>query len=212
MKIELIDAGKSVKGVQLLKHVNATFTSNHIYGLYGPNGSGKTMLLRMLCGLIYPSEGKVLVDELELGKQIDFPTRVGLLLENPAFLSEYTGKKNLELLADICHRIDEAEIDDAINRVGLSPNDRRKYGKYSLGMKQRLGIAGAIMESPDLILLDEPTNALDKDGVQLIKSLIMDEKKRGALIVIACHDFEFLKEITDSIFNVSEGTVAISNE
>ena len=205
MNIEVIHATKYIKKSLILKDVNIHLESGTVYGLQGPNGGGKTMLMRLLCGLIRATEGQVLIDGKELGKDMDFPNSLGLLIENPAFLPGYTGLQNLLLLAQLQDRIGEKEARQALLDVGLNPDDKRKYRKYSLGMKQRLGIAAAIMEQPELILLDEPTNALDDKGVAQICNLIRRERDRGALVVLACHDAEILENLSDEIFYIHDG-------
>lgn len=207
MNIEVIHATKYIKKALILKDVNISLESGYIYGLQGPNGGGKTMLMRLLCGLIRATEGQVLIDGKQLGKDMDFPDSLGLLIENPTFLPGYTGLQNLLLLAQLQDRIGEAEARQALQDVGLDPNDKRKYRKYSLGMKQRLGIAAAIMEQPELILLDEPTNALDDKGVAQICDLIRRERDRGALVVLACHDADILESLSDEIFCIHDGIV-----
>lgn len=207
MNIEVIHATKYIKKSLILKDVNIDLESGTVYGLQGPNGGGKTMLMRLLCGLIRATEGQVLIDGRELGKDMDFPDSLGLLIENPAFLPGYTGLQNLLLLAQLQDRVGETEIRQALLDVGLNPDDKRKYRKYSLGMKQRLGIAAAIMEQPELILLDEPTNALDDKGVAQICNLIRRERDRGALVVLACHDAEILENLSDEIFYIHDGIV-----
>lgn len=207
MVIKTQNATKLINGTLILDSVNIELYSGKVYGLQGPNGSGKTMLMRLLCGLIRPTSGAVYIDDKKLGKDIDFPNSMGLLIETPAFLPNYTGLKNLELLADIQGKTSLDQIRQAITDAGLDPDDKRKYRKYSLGMKQRLGIAAAIMEQPELILLDEPTNALDDKGVAQICSLIKREKDRGALVVIACHDAAVLELVSDEIYTISEGKV-----
>ena len=204
MKIEVIHATKYIKKSLILKDVNINLESGTVYGLQGPNGGGKTMLMRLLCGLLHTTEGQVLIDGKELGKDMDFPDSLGLLIENPAFLPGYTGLQNLLLLARLQDRIGDKQ---ALLDVGLKPDDKRKYRKYSLGMKQRLGIAAAIMEQPELILLDEPTNALDDQGVAHICGLIRRERDRGALVVLACHDAEILESLSDEIFYIHDGIV-----
>lgn len=205
MNIEVIHATKYIKKSLILKDVNIHLESGTVYGLQGPNGGGKTMLMRLLCGLIRATEGQVLIDGKELGKDMDFPKSLGLLIENPAFLPGYTGLQNLLLLAQLQDRIGEKEARQALLDVGLNPDDKRKYRKYSLGMKQRLGIAAAIMEQPELILLDEPTNALDDKGVAQICNLIRRERDRGALVVLACHDAEILENLSDEVFYIHDG-------
>ena len=207
MKITVKNVTKYIRKALILDHVSVEFESGKIYGLVGPNGSGKTMLIRLITGLITPTEGEVWIDEKKLGKDMDFPDSVGLLIENPAFLDYYTGYRNLELLAEIKGRIGDAEIRKAIEDVGLDPDDKRKYGKYSLGMKQRLGIAAALMEEPELICLDEPTNALDEGGSAQIRELILREKARGALIVIASHDAALMEDLADEIYTIYDGKV-----
>lgn len=207
MIIRTENATKSIRGALILDNVNVEFESGKIYGLQGPNGSGKTMLMRMVGGLIQPSSGEVFIDGEKLGQSFDFPTSMGLLIENPAFIPNYTGLKNLELLAGIKGNVDLEQLRQTIRDVGLNPDDKRKYRKYSLGMKQRLGIAAAIMEKPELILMDEPTNALDDAGVEQICQLLQRERDRGALILIACHDATVLEQMSDEIYTIYEGKV-----
>ena len=207
MIIRTENATKYIRGTLILDKVNVEFESGKIYGLQGPNGSGKTMLMRLVGGLIRPTSGEVYIDENKLGQSFDFPTSMGLLIENPAFLPNYTGLKNLELLAGIKGNVSLEQLRQTIRDVGLNPDDKRKYRKYSLGMKQRLGIAAAIMEKPDLILMDEPTNALDDTGVEQICQLLRRERDRGALILMACHDAAILEQMSDEIYTIYEGKV-----
>lgn len=207
MEIIVKSATKYIKKALILDDVNIQLTGGKIYGLKGPNGSGKTMLMRLLSGLIRPTSGEVWIDGKKLGKDMDFPESVGLLIENPAFLPNYTGYENLELLAQIRGKIGAEEICQSLLEVGLEPDDPRKYRKYSLGMKQRLGIAAAIMEKPDLLIVDEPTNALDDSGVEQICTILRRERDRGALVVIACHDSLLLETLSDEIYKIYEGKV-----
>lgn len=207
MKIEIKNATKYIKKALILDNVDIELEGGRIYGLQGPNGGGKTMLMRLICGLIRPTEGQVLIDEKRLGTDMDFPDSVGLLIENPAFLPNYTGLENLKLLAQLRCRVGEEQIRNSLTDVGLTLDDKRKFRKYSLGMKQRLGIASAIMEQPELILLDEPTNALDDKGVEQICDLIRRERDRGALVVISCHDAPVLESLSDEIFYIHDGLV-----
>ena len=207
MEIIVKSATKYIKKALILDDVNIQLTGGKIYGLKGPNGSGKTMLMRLLSGLIRPTSGEVWIDGKKLGKDMDFPESVGLLIENPAFLPNYTGYENLELLAQIRGKIGAEEICQSLLEVGLDPHDPRRYRKYSLGMKQRLGIAAAIMEKPDLLIVDEPTNALDDSGVEQICTILRRERERGALVVIACHDSRLLETLSDEIYKIYEGKV-----
>lgn len=207
MKIDITHATKEIGGSILLDDVTLTLQSGRIYGLQGPNGSGKTMLLRLIAGLIRPSSGSVSIDGKRLGADMDFPPSVGLLIENPAFLPNDTGLKNLELLTSLKGTTDSGQIRRTLSRTGLDPDDPRKVRKYSLGMKQRLGVAAAIMEQPELILLDEPTNALDDKGIACICDILRQERERGALIVLACHDAEILYPLSDEVIKVCDGRV-----
>ena len=207
MNIILENASKTLKGIEILKNVNLSLSGGKIYGFQGPNGSGKTMLMRLIAGLIRPTEGTVWINGKKLGKEMDFPESMGLMIENPAFLSNHTGLKNLELLAQIQNRISTEDIKEALRAVGLEPEDKRTFRKYSLGMKQRLGIACAIMEKPELLILDEPTNALDEDGVALVSDVIRRERDRGALVILSCHDGALLEDLAEEIYTVAEGSV-----
>jgi ABC-2 type transport system ATP-binding protein len=182
-------------------------SSGCIYGVQGKNGCGKTMLMRILSGLILPTEGTITLDGKVLHKNIPAPESIGVLIENPSFLPAYTGARNLELLAGLKGKSNAEQISLALTRVGLNPNDKRIYRKYSLGMKQRLGIACAVMEHPDIILLDEPINAIDEKGVPQIWKTLQEEKERGALIVLACHDTAELYRLADKIIFMEEGKV-----
>lgn len=206
-EIVVNEVSKSIYGVPIINSVSMTLVSGNVYGFQGINGSGKTMLMRLICGLIYPTKGEIVIDGKRLGKEITFPQSVGLLLENPAFLDSYTGFENLEMLASIKNIITREEIHEAITSVGLDPLDKRKYKKFSLGMKQRLGIAAAIMEKPDILILDEPTNSLDSSGVSLVKTIIAKERERGAIIILACHDLPVLQDVSDEIFLLEQGEI-----
>lgn len=205
--VRLEDYCKSFKSAEVLKNINLTLESGKVIGLKGKNGSGKTMLMRDISGLILPTSGKVYINDKELGRQISFPPSIGILIENPSFISNYTGFKNLKILASIQNRISDDEIRDAIRKVGLDPDDKRTFKKYSLGMKQRLGIAAAIMERPDIVILDEPINALDEAGAGLIKGLLDELKANGSLIIIACHDTEELNYLSDEIYEIYDGEI-----
>lgn len=203
--IVIQNLSKTIKKNVVIRDISMELQSGTVYGFKGINGSGKTMLMRLICGLIRPTQGEVSINGKVLGKDLSFPESVGVFLENPAFLGSYSGFQNLKLLASIKSVADDEAIRSALSRVGLRPDDHKKYRKYSLGMKQRLGIAAAIMERPDIVILDEPTNSLDADGVNLVKSVIKDEKKRGALVIISCHDAELLQDLSDETFLLEQG-------
>ncbi len=207
-QIEIKNVTKIIKHNTVIDNVSLTVNSGKITGLKGVNGSGKTMLMRLVSGLILPTSGEIIIDGETLGKDITFPRSIGTLIENPAFLDNYSGFQNLKLLASIQGKISDEEIREAIIAVELNPDDKKKFRKYSLGMKQRLGIAAAVMEHPDIIILDEPTNALDSDGVQMVKRILQKEKERGALILISCHDLDILKELSDVIYLMNVGRLS----
>lgn len=207
IKIEINNVTKRIHKNIVLKDINLEIEGGKIYGMQGVNGSGKTMLLRLIIGLIRPSEGSVLINEKMLGKDIEFPESIGFLLESPTFLDRYSGLDNLKMLVSIKKKVTEEQIKKSILDVGLNPEDKKKYKKYSLGMKQRLGIAAAIMEEPDIIILDEPTNALDEEGVQLVKNILYKQKERGALVIVSCHDADILTALSDEIFKLNEGKI-----
>lgn len=207
MKVEVMHYTKVLETATILQDVTYTFESGKIYGLQGRNGSGKTMLLRAICGLITPTEGCVRVDGKEIGKDLSFPESIGVLIENPGFINNYTAMQNLKTIASIRSRITSQQIEDVLTAVGLDPKDSRKYRKFSLGMKQRLGIAAAVMEDPEIILLDEPTNALDSAGMDMVQCLLNAHKSRGALILVASHDKEVLDQLADEILFVDNGKV-----
>lgn len=201
--IRLKNVEKKIKGTEVLKGVNLTVKQGDIVGIRGINGSGKTMILRAIAGLIRV-DGSVEIG----GKKMEpgeLPNDIGVLIEMPGFLPEFTGKKNLQLLGILQERVMEKDIDEAMTSVGLNPLDRRHYKKYSLGMKERLGIAQAILKKPKLILLDEPTNGIDSDGIQMLKKLLPNLKKEGSTIVVASHDREFLDAVTSQCYEMKEG-------
>lgn len=204
--IILTDVTKQIKNTTILDNINLKFEGGKIYGICGRNGSGKTMLLRAISGLIKLSKGKVIINGEILYQDIDYPPSIGVLIENPEFWKNYTGYQVLKTLASIKNVVTEEEIIRALLRVGLEPKDNRTMKKYSLGMKQRLGIAQAIMENPDIILLDEPTNTLDASGVELVNLLVAEEAQRGAIIIIASHDADELSKCHE-IIRIENGKV-----
>ena len=205
--IEIINYTKIIRGVSVLKNINLKFNRGMIYGLSGKNGSGKTMLMRAICGLIRPTEGKIIIDGETLGEIISFPKSVGVLIENPDFLDSRTAFSNLKLLASIKQIATDGDIKDSLSAVGLDPDDKRKYRKFSLGMKQKLGIAAAIMEKPEILILDEPLNALDQDGVERVRKILKDFKERGSTVILACHDREELELLSDEIIKIESGAI-----
>lgn len=212
MKIEITNLKKVIKGTIVLDDINYTFSGGRIYGLCGKNGCGKTMLMRLIAGLIYPSSGTIRIKDKVLGKDISFPESVGMLIENPSFLNDYTGKQNLEMLAGLQKNVDKAEVRRVLGQVGLDPDDKRKFYKYSLGMRQRLGIAAAIMGSPELILLDEPINAIDTDGVQEIRAIIRGLSAENRIIIVASHDKSEMDYLADEKIYMSEGRLIKETE
>ena len=205
MNIKISHVSKIIKNNPVIKDISMELQSGAVYGFKGINGSGKTMLMRLISGLIRPSQGEISMNGKILGKDISFPNSIGVFLENPAFLDAYSGFNNLKLLASIKSVASDDDIRNTLLRVGLDPDSNKKYKKYSLGMKQRLGIAAAIMEKPEIAILDEPTNSLDEDGVDLVKHIVRNEKERGALVIVSCHDEEILKGMSDEVFLLEQG-------
>lgn len=210
--IQLQNVTKRIKENTVLDNVSYTFKSGFVYGLYGQNGSGKTMLLRAVSGLINLDSGSIFIDGEKLHDKIEFPPETGIVIENMELLPECSAKRNLQMLAKIKNIADEKDISFSLERVGLDPDSDKKVKKFSLGMKQRLNIAQAIFENQKIILLDEPTNALDEDAVQLIYKIIREEKSRGATIIVATHHKEDLKEVCDVILKIAEGKIVEENE
>ena len=210
--IQLQNVTKRIKENTVLDNVSYTFKSGFVYGLYGQNGSGKTMLLRAIGGLINLDSGSIFIDGEKLHDKIEFPPETGIVIENMELLPECSAKRNLQMLAKIKNIADEKDISFSLERVGLDPDSDKKVKKFSLGMKQRLNIAQAIFENQKIILLDEPTNALDEDAVQLIYKIIREEKSRGATIIVATHHKEDLKEVCDVILEIAEGKIVEENE
>lgn len=207
MLIEIEGVSKTIGKRCVIDNVSLNLESGKIWGFKGINGSGKTMLMRLIAGLIKPDKGRIIIDGKVLWRDISFPESVGILIESPTFLDGLTGFKNLKTLASIKNIIMDNDIRKSLSDVGLDPDLSKKYKAYSLGMKQRLGIAAAIMERPEVILLDEPTNALDGEGIELVKALIERERNRGALVVVSCHDESIISELSDEIVYLSEGKI-----
>ena len=193
--------------VKALRGVSVQAYQGEVLAIVGDNGAGKSTLIKILSGVLEPDEGEIEIDGKILGKDFTFPPSIGILIENPSFISNYTGFENLKTLASIRERIDDDKIRQTLTEVGLEPDDKRTFKKYSLGMKQRLGIAAAIMEDPDIIILDEPINALDDSGTEQVRQILMKHKQRGALIIIACHDADELEFLSDEIIEIAEGKI-----
>ncbi|KXZ13006.1 ATP-binding cassette domain-containing protein [Bacillus nakamurai] len=210
LSIKLDHVTKTLNSNKVVNDVSLQLFSGKIYGFKGVNGSGKSMLFRVISGLLVPEKGVITVNQSILHKDISFPESMGIVIENPEFIPHLTGKQNLKVLASIKRKATDADINKALDVVGLDKNDSRKYKKFSLGMKQRLAIGQAIMENPDLVILDEPTNALDEETIHKIKTFLIDYKKRNKLILISSHDKNFLESISDEIFEVKDGSVIVS--
>ena len=203
--VEIKNYCKSIKSRPILNNVSYNFEYGKIYGIYGHNGSGKTMLLRAIAGLLVPDSGSVVIDGKVLHKDMSFPPSIGIVIENMNLLPQYNAFDNLKILGKIKKTATDENIKTALERVGLKSD--LKVKKFSLGMKQRLNIAQAVFEKQKIILLDEPTNALDNDGVQLIYKLLKEEKERGALVVITTHHKEDLEEVCDVVLKMTEGVL-----
>ena len=198
---------KVLKRHTVLDDITLELEENRIHGFVGQNGSGKTMLFRAVSGLIFPTSGTVEVFGRVIGKDVSFPESLGLVLENIGLYPQYSGFQNLKLLASIQKKITDGEIREAISRVGLDPADKRPVRKYSLGMKQRIALAQAIMEHPRLLILDEPTNALDEEGVELIRGLVREEQERGATVLVSSHNREDIEQLCDTVTVLENGRV-----
>lgn len=207
MNISIEHVTKKIKDATVLKDICLEMKGGTVYGLQGKNGSGKTMLMRAISGLIRPTSGRIAINGEQLHKNISIPRSIGLLLENPSLLPEYDAFQNLKLLAKMQGGVPEEEIRQLIRDVGLEDAGHKKVEKYSLGMKQRLGIAAAILGSPDIILLDEPINAIDGEGVEEIRSLILSLKNEKRIIIVACHDKEEMNLLADEIVHLRDGRI-----
>ena len=199
---------KTLKNRKVLKDITARFESGKIYGIYGRNGSGKTMLLRAIAGLIYPEEGEICINGQKLQEDIDFPPDMGVIIEHTSLLPQYSAYMNLKMLSEIRKVATDEDICTALRRVSLDPDDKRKVKVYSLGMKQRLAIAQAIFEHPKLLLLDEPTNALDEESIREIRTLLLNMRDEGCMILLASHNKDDLKLLCDEIYRMDEGMLS----
>ncbi len=205
--IKIKNLSLTIKKTEILKKINISFEKGKIHGLVGRNGSGKTMLMKCICGFIKPTDGEIIVNEKRIGKDCDFPDSVGIIIETPGFIPYYSGYKNLKLLSDLNKKIGKDQIKSAMKQVGLDPDLKRHVKKYSLGMRQRLGLAQAIMENPNILILDEPMNGLDKDGVDDMRKYLLNLKKQGKTIIIASHSTEDIKILCDTVCEMDKGVL-----
>lgn len=210
--ISVQNVSKSFGQERVLHNVTRDFEKGRIHGIVGNNGSGKTVLMKCICGFLIPTEGEVIVNGKRVGKDVDFPPGLGLIIETPGFLPNMTGVKNLEILASLNKKIGLEEIAASIRRVGLDPLMKKPVGKYSLGMRQRLGIAQAIMENPSLLILDEPLNGLDKHGVAEMRQLIKGLKEQGKTILLASHNQGDIDELCDTVCEMDAGVMTMIRE
>lgn len=195
---------KEINGNVILDNINLNIEEGKIYGVIGRNGSGKSMLFKVICGLIRPTRGEIFVFDKPIHKG-ELPENTGAIIENPGFLTQYSAFKNLKMLASIKNVINDNHIKEVISLLGLNPEDHKPVKKFSLGMKQRLGIAQAIMEKPKLLILDEPMNALDEDGVDLVRNLLLDLKKKSVTILLASHNKEDIEILCDEVYSMRSG-------
>ena len=207
--IKIENLTKKFGDVTALENVNLSFERGKIYGIIGRNGSGKTVLFKLITGYLKPTGGRVVVNGKEIGKDVDFAENIGIIIENPGFLNGYTGYKNLAYLAGIRNVIGREEIRESMEKVGLDPDSGKKVGKYSLGMKQRLGIAQAIMEDPEILILDEPMNSLDNQGVEDVRELLMGLRDEGKTILLASHNKEDIEILCDEVYEMDRGRLRV---
>ena len=205
--IEITNVTKRFGSAEVLKNVSINFEKGKIHGLIGRNGSGKTMLMKCICGFVPVSEGKILVEGKQIGKDIDVPESIGAIIETPGFLYGYSGYNNLRFLASINNKISKEHIKDTMKLVGLDPDSKKHVGKYSLGMRQRLGLAQAIMEDPRVLLLDEPMNGLDKYGVEEMRELFKTFADSGKTIIMANHSAEDIEVLCDTVHEMDLGVI-----
>ena len=205
--IEVQNVVKRFRDQVVLKNVSISIEKGKIHGIVGRNGSGKTVLFKCICGLMHPEEGVILVNGKRVGRDVDMPEDIGAIIEAPGFLPNYSGYKNLRFLANIRRKIGKEEILNVLKTVGLDPESRKHVGKYSLGMRQRLGIAQAIMEDPEILILDEPMNGLDNAGVQDIRALLLELKAQGKTILLASHNHEDIAALCDTVHEMDGGVL-----
>jgi ABC-2 type transport system ATP-binding protein len=205
--IEVENLSRVYQKTAVVKDVSAVFPTGKISGIVGRNGSGKTVLFRMICGLVKPTSGSVTVNGERIGKDVDYPSNLGVIIETPGFLPFQSGYRNLLELARINRKIRKQEIRNAMEQVGLQPDSHKPVGKYSLGMRQRLGIAQAIMENPDVLILDEPMNGLDEHGVEEMRALFSSLREKGKTILLASHNKEDIEFLCDHVFYMDGGVL-----
>lgn len=207
--IEVNNVGKKYKDKMLVEDVSFTVEKGEILGIVGLNGSGKTVLLKCICGLMDYSAGSIKVDGKIIGKDCEYPKNMGVIIETPGFLPYHSGYKNLEYLASLRKKITKQDIKDVLVKVGLEGEEKKLVSKYSLGMRQRLGIAQAIMENPELLILDEPMNGLDKEGIVEVRKLLLDMKSEGKTMIVTSHNEEDIKVLCDKVIEMDKGRVVI---
>ena len=205
MKIRVENVNLMIKKQPILKNISINFEEGEIHGLVGRNGSGKTMLMKCICGFVHVTEGEIWIQDKLVGKDMDFPKDMGIIIETPGFIPYYSGMRNLQMLAGLNRKISKQKIVETMELVGLDFAMHRHVGKYSLGMRQRLGIAQAIMEDPDILVLDEPMNGLDNEGVEDIRKLLLDLKEQGKTILIASHNKEDIDVLCDDVWEMDKG-------
>lgn len=207
--IEVLNVSKSFGGEKVLKNVSHTFEKGKIHGIVGNNGSGKTVLMKCICGFLRPDEGKIYVNHMEVGKETDFPEDIGIIIETPGFLPHLSGTQNLKILASLQKRANALTIRAVLEQVGLDPDMKKPVGKYSLGMRQRLGFAQALMEDPSLLILDEPFNGLDKHGVVHIRNVIKGLREEGKTVILASHNQVDIDELCDTVCEMDAGVLTV---
>lgn len=205
--VDVKDVSLILQKNRILDHISVSFEKGKIHGLVGRNGSGKTMLIKCICGFVRPTSGEIVVGGKRVGADVDFPDDMGYIIETPGFIPYYSGYTNLKLLADLKGRIGKEEIRESMERVGLDPDLRRHVRKYSLGMRQRLEIAQAIMEDPDILLLDEPFNGLDSDGVREMHDYFLSLKEEGKTMILVSHSTEDIDLLCDHVVHIEKGRI-----
>ena len=210
--IQVKDVCKTFGKAEVLKQVTAKFEAGKIYGIIGRNGSGKTVLFKCICGFVPVTSGMIRVRSQVVGKDVDIPKDMGIIIESPGFLPGYSGFHNLRFLARIRNKIDDEKIRETLRFVGLDPGDKKHVGKYSMGMRQRLGLAQAIMEDPEILILDEPMNGLDRQGVKEIRQCLLKLRDQGKTILLASHNAEDIRVLCDQVYEMDAGELFLAGE